>query len=458
MFAMGIGSYLSKFFMKNLVTSFIIVEIVISLIGGLSSILLFMAFPLITAMYSLIMYSLILIIGTLVGFEIPILTRILSRKDSLRQSIANVLSLDYTGALIGSVLFPLVLLPQLGLVRSSFAIGLINASTAVVNTIFFKSHLKYPKTITAISVFFLGLLIILTALGTHLTKFAENHLYFDQIIYKKQTHYQKIVYTQSLITGEHRLFIDGHIQFCDRDEYRYHEALVHPVMSLPGSRENILVLGGGDGMAIREILKYPQVKRIHLVDIDPEITRFCSTFPEITRINKGSLKDPKVSIFNEDAFTYANRPGTLYDRIIIDLPDPHNEALNKLYSREYYKILKMRMNTGSYMVTQSSSPFYTRKSFWCIEKTMQNASLSTYSYKVTVPTFGIWGFHIGSVSGKIPDTFDIQVPTQFLNTTTMKFAGIFENDIARLNVPVNSIMEPKLYILYLQELTGSNIN
>ena len=169
--------------------------------------------------------------------------------------------------------------------------------------------------------------------------------------------------------------------------------------------------------------------------------------------NVPSEQENGVSVVTLDNGNY--RLESDHYRIIIDLPDPHNEALNKLYSREYYKILKMRMNTGGFIASQSSSPFYTRKSFWCIEKTMQAAMFSTYSYKVTIPTFGIWGFHIGTVSGKIPEHFNIQVPTKFLNNTAMQSAGIFENDIARLDVPVNSIMEPKLYILYLQELKSN---
>lgn len=454
MFAMGIGSYLSKLFMKNLITNFILVELIISLIGGLSSLLLFMTFPLATALYSMVMYLLILSIGTLVGFEIPILTRILSQKDTLRKSIAHVLSLDYVGALIGSVMFPLFLLPKLGLIRSSFAIGLINAGTAFINIYYFRKHLKHFRAMMMMSVTFLVILIGMTAAGSYFTRYAENNLYYDQIIYKKQTPYQKIVYTHSLITGDHKLYIDGHIQFSDRDEYRYHEALVHPVMSAPGPRKAILILGGGDGLAAREVLKYEDVELIHLVDIDPEITRFCSTFSEIAKLNQNSLKNSKIKILNQDAFTFINQPGTLYDRVIIDLPDPHNEALNKLYSREFYNLLRMRLKPHGRLSIQSSSPFFTRNTYWCIERTLREASFSTYSYQITVPSFGIWGFHIGSLDDLTTEKIDIRVPTKYMSNRTMQTASVFGKDIDRLEVPVNSLMEPKLYMLYLQELTS----
>jgi len=454
MFAMGIGSFISRLVVKNLITSFVIVELLISVAGGISSLLLFIVFPYVTALYLAVMYSLIIIIGILVGLEIPILTRILSRKENLKDSIANVLTLDYVGALAGSILFPLFLLPHLGLIRSSFAIGLINSATALVNIIYFRKHFKRPFLAGGICCFAIMMLIVMTVYGTALTNFAEGKLYFDQVLFKKQTQYQRIVYTEALFSGEHRLYIDGHIQFCDRDEYRYHEALVHPVMTPEGRRENVLILGGGDGLAAREVLKYAGVERIHLVDIDPDITKFCSEFPAIKKLNKGSLKDAKVKIINTDAFSFLNQYGILYDRIIIDLPDPHNEALNKLYSREFYTIIRKRLNPTGFMVTQSSSPFYTRTSYWCIENTLENAGFKTFSYKITVPAFGLWGFHIGTKEGRIPERFDIKVPTRFIDESVMSVASVFGRDVQKVDAPVNTMMEPKLYELYLNELKG----
>lgn len=452
MFAMGIGSYLSKKLFRNLVNSFVVVEVVIAIIGGLSSLLLFMAFPFLTPHYTLVMYALILVIGALVGLELPLLTRILSQKESIRQSIAHVMSLDYVGALIGAVLFPLLLLPQLGLMRSSFAIGLINMGVAIINIRYFYNDLRRPRLTAAISVALMVGLVVLTILGTHLTSFAENQLYFDQIIYKKQTPYQRIVYTKSYYNGENRLYLDGHVQFCDRDEYRYHEALVHPVMSAPGPRKMILILGGGDGLAAREVLKYQDVDKIHLVDIDPEITDFCSRFPAMAKLNQGSLTHPKLEIFNQDAFTFLNQKGILYDKVIIDLPDPHNEALNKLYSREFYNIVAMRMKPDGMLVTQSSSPFYTRNTYWSIASTIEAAHLTVFSYHVTIPTFGIWGFHIGSFTPLNDKDFNIQAPTRYMNNQMLQTASVFGRDMSRVDALVNSLMEPKLYELYIKEV------
>ena len=452
MFAMGVGAYLSKLLNNDHIQNFIKVEIAISLVGGICSLLLFIAFPMVRALYDVTMYSLILIIGTLVGMEIPILTAVLAQKHSTKDSIANVMSLDYIGALIGSVAFPLFLLPQLGLVRSSFAIGLINILTALSNLYFFRHYLTQVKLLTVISLVILSVLVGFTIYGTVLTSYAEKHLYFDQVIYQKQTPYQKIVVTKSATTDDQRLYIDGHIQFSSRDEYRYHESLVHPLLSITGKKENVLILGGGDGLAVREILKHTAVKRIDLVDIDPEMTYLGKQLYQLATLNQHSLNDSKVNIYNQDAFTFINQHGILYNRIIIDMPDPHNEAINKLYSKEFYTMLNKRMTVDAYLVTQSASPFFTHKTFWCITTTLEAVFKETLSYHVNIPSFGVWGFNLARKTRAFPQHFNFDIETRYINTESMQASTFFGNDTKRVNVPVNTLMEPKLYQLYIDDL------
>ena len=452
MFAMGIGSWISKFFDENYIRNFIFIEIAIAFIGGICSILLFMAFPFARQLYELVMYSLILVIGAFVGMEIPILATLLAKKNSMKESIANVMSLDYLGALIGSVSFPLLLLPTLGLVQSSFAIGLVNILVAILNVFIFRHKLDNPKMMFGLCLSILTMLVMFIFYGNAITRYAEKHLYFDQVIYSKQTPYQKIVVTRSVTTRERKLYIDGHIQFSSRDEYRYHEYLVHPIMSIPGPIKNILILGGGDGLALREILKYEDIERVHLVDIDPEMTRISSELPMLRQLNKRSLESDKLTIFNQDAFSFINQPGIEYDRVIIDMPDPHNEAINKLYSREFYTMINRRMAPEGIAITQSSSPFFTRRVFWCIENTLAEVFDYTSSYHTSLPSFGIWGFNMARKGIDIPDQIHFDIPTRAITDETMLASMVFAKDIEKLEVPVNSIMEPKLYQLYIDDL------
>lgn len=452
MFAMGVGSLVSKYFDEQYIRNFIFIEMAIALIGGVCSIALFIAFPFARVLYELIMYSFILMIGALVGMEIPILATLLAGKSTMKESIANVMSLDYVGALIGSVAFPLLLLPSLGLVQSSFAIGLINIFVAMVNVIVFRQYLPQFKAMLWSCVSLFVLLCLCIFYGTYITRFAEKHLYFDQVIYTKQTPYQKLVVTRSKTTREQRLYIDGYIQFSSRDEYRYHEYLVHPILSIPGSRKNVLILGGGDGLAAREILKHPDVELIHLVDIDPEMVRIAKELPMLKRLNKKSLSSEKLTTFSEDAFSFINKPGILYDRVIVDMPDPHNEAINKLYSREFYTMIKRRMASDGIIVTQSSSPFFTRNVFWCIESTLADVFTNTLSYHASLPSFGIWGFNMARNIMEFPDRFEFDITTQAITDESMMASMVFTKDMDKVPAPVNSIMEPFLYQLYIEDL------
>ncbi|MFT7560317.1 MAG: spermidine synthase [Flavobacteriales bacterium] len=452
MFAMGLGSLISKYFSEQYVRNFILVEIIIALVGGISSVALFMAFPFARVLYELTMYVLILMIGALVGMEIPILTTLLAKKKTMKESIANVMSLDYVGALIGSVAFPLLLLPSLGLIQSSFAIGLINILVATVNVIIFKEHLPRYKLMLQACIAILILLIASIFFGSVITRFAEKHLYFDQVIYSEQTKYQKLVVTRSVTTRDQKLYIDGHIQFSSRDEYRYHEYLVHPIMSAPGSRKNVLILGGGDGLAAREVLKYDDVENVHLVDIDPEMLRIAKELPMLKRLNKKSLSSPRLTAFSEDAFSFINQPGMAYDRVIIDMPDPHNEAINKLYSREFYTMIQRRMSPEGIVITQSSSPFFTRNVYWSIEQTLAAVFEKTLSFHTSLPSFGIWGFHMAKRGADFPEAFQFDIETRAITAGTMAASRVFAKDIARVDAPVNTIMEPKLYHLYIQDL------
>lgn len=454
MFAMGVGSYLSKFIRSNLIANFIYVEMILALIGGICSLSLFMTFPFAPFLYKFVMFLFIFAIGILVGLEIPLLTRVLSQVSGTRRSIANVMSLDYIGALIGSVAFPLMLLPSLGLIRASFAIGLINVLVALLNIIYLRSYLKHFKRLIFIASSIFVLLIIFVILGSRITSFAQHHLYFDEVIWRKQTPYQNLVVTRDLQKRDLRLFIDGHIQFSATDEHRYHEALIHPVMSYKGAVKSVLVMGGGDGLAVRELLKYSSVERIDLVDIDPAMTTLGKTLAPLTRMNENSLDDPRVHIHNVDGFVFINKAGRLYDRIILDFPDPHNEAISKLYSVEFYTMLKKRMAEGGVLVSQSSSPFFARKTYWSVGATLDAVFADRLSYQVAIPAFGIWGFHLAEKDVS-SEPGPIIKQTRYISDDVFQASQIFGKDIEQpAENSVNSIFEPVLYQLYLDDLNG----
>lgn len=450
MFAMGLGSYITKLLHAELLGIFIVVELLLAVVGGTCSTTLFLVFPY-GPVYRPTMYVLTILIGLMVGLEIPILLRILAERGGVRQSVAHVLSLDYFGALVGSVAFPLILLPDLGLFRSSFAIGLLNLGVAAATIFVFRGMIRYVRCFAAVTALLVIGLLIGAVYSIELTSFAEDQLYRERIVYLNQTPYQRVVVTVNEETDNHSLYLDGHLQFAERDEYRYHEGLVHPVMSIPGSRERVLILGGGDGMAAREVLRYPGAKQIVLVDIDPDVIHFCRTFPAIRSLNKGALDDARLRVENTDAFVYVRETQDRFDRVILDLPDPHNEVLGKMYSVEFYRMLARLLRPGARVVTQGTSPFHTREVFSSIRATMLAAGFRMLSYQLNVPSFGQWGFHLAALDAD-PKMPDLLVPTRFLTQELLSAATVFARDDAPLEGVTNSIFEPKLYDLYRRSI------
>ena len=453
MFAMGVGSYASRYVTGNLIQAFIHVELVLALIGGLCSISLFLLFPAAPWMYVTGKFFFICTIGFLVGLEIPILTRILSDTSGAKDSLSSVLSLDYIGALAGSVLFPILLLPSLGLIASSFAIGLVNAAVAMVTVLFLRDQLDRPGRTLGQVAGVTAALFALTLGAGRLTGWAQDHLYFDQVVWKEQTPYQSLVVTSTWQKQDTRLFIDGHLQFAEADEYRYHEALVHPVM-MHGERppETVLILGGGDGLAVREVLKHPSVTRIDLVDLDPAMTELGAAFGPIVRLNGAALADPKVHVTNADAFSYVRDADIAYDRVIIDFPDPHNEALAKLYSVEFYTMVRRVMAPGGALVTQSTSPFFARHTYWTIGHTLDETFPNRTSYQIPIPSFGVWGFHLASAGDARRDEWPDGL--RFIDDATFEAAQRFPADIADPDDAVaNTIFAPTIYRTYARDMS-----
>ncbi len=423
---MGVGSWLSRFVEKNVAERFIEVELAVAILGGTSAPLLFFAFANLSY-FNVVLYVIVFGIGTLVGLEIPLLMRILKDELDFKELVARVLTFDYIGALAASLLFPIFLVPTLGLVRTSLVFGILNAAVALWGTWLLYTLLSERK------VQFLrikaGIIIVLLAIAAVkadvLTVLAEEGLFSDTIIYAKSSSYQRIIVTRG--RAGFGLFLNGNLQFNSFDEYRYHEALVHPAMlSFEGKPKNVLVLGGGDGLAVREVLKHQSVEKVTLVDLDPAITELSSKIPVLAELNKNALQDKRVEVVNADAFVWLdNEEIGQFDVAIVDFPDPNNFALGKLYSTRFYKLLKKKLKPDSSLVIQSTSPLYARNSYWCIVKTLESTGFIVKPYQTTVPSFGIWGYVLAKQNDfqkptKIPE----DLPLKFLDSDSM--ASMFD--------------------------------
>lgn len=402
LFAMGVGSWLSRFVERQLVAQFLRVELLVGLVGGLMPAALFAAHSLLPAgalgSFRVLLYVLVLAVGALVGLEIPLVMRILKRhfraRYGLKDLVSQVLTFDYLGALLVAIAFPLLLVPHLGLVRTGVFFGVLNALVAVWALWLFRAELRRWRQHAAACAAVLLVLLGALAAADALTTWSEDRFYGDRVVLRASSPYQRVVVTSG--PAGIRLFLNGNLQFHSRDEYRYHEALVHPALAAQGAPRKVLVLGGGDGLAVREILKYPSVQQVTLVDLDAEVTRLFSTQPMLRALNHDSLSSPKVRVVNEDAFRWLDETREVYDAVVIDFPDPSNFSLGKLYTTSFYQLVDQHLAADGYAVVQTTSPLVARRSFWTVASTLEAVGLRATPYHVHVPSFGEWGFILAS--------------------------------------------------------------
>lgn len=448
LFAMGVGSWLSRFFERQLPAHFLRIELLVALAGGYLPALLFLANAYMPGAFRLLLYALVGLVGILVGLEIPLVMRILKREVALKELVSQVLTFDYLGALAVSVAFPLLLVPHLGLIRTGLFFGVLNAAVALWALWVFRHELRLPGAHAGACALTAALLGAGFAGADHITTLAEDKFYHDRVVLAASSPYQRIVVTSG--RQGHRLFLNGNLQFAERDEYRYHEALVHPAMAGYGAPRRVAVLGGGDGMAVREILKYPSVESVTLVELDPHMTTLFANDPTLTRLNAQALQSPKLRIVNSDAFQWLQQDGDFFDVVIVDFPDPTNFSIGKLYTDSFYALLAQRLSASGYAVIQTTSPLVARKSFWTVVSTIESVGLRATPYHANVPSFGEWGYVIASHRPWRSPT-ELPPGLRFLTLPTLAALREFPPDMARLDAPVNRLSNQVLVQTYEQE-------
>jgi spermidine synthase len=452
LFSMGLGSRLSRVFDKNIIFYFVVSELVLSLLVCFSAIVSYIVFG-VTNNAWIVIYLLSIAIGLLIGVEIPFATRINNQYEELRFNISNILEKDYYGSLAGGLFFAFIGLPYLGLTYTPFILGLINFGVSfwLFYTLRHQVNAGLQK-ILYTSYVIVGMAIF-AGLGfaKPLVLFGEQAKYKDKIVYSEQTKYQKIVITSW--QEWHSLYINGNQQLSTFDEYLYHEPMVHTVMGLTPTIKNILVLGGGDGCIVRELLKYSEIEKITLVDLDQKMIDLGKSNKIFTKINNNALNDKKVITVVEDAFNYVDQSKELYDVILVDLPDPNNIDLNKLYTKEFYSLCYKKLSNNGSLITQSGSPYYATKAFYCIEKTLKSASFHTLPLHNQVLTLGEWGWIIGKKQGMSSNDLskiNLQdLKLKWLNKQALDGLSSFGKPLVdTTGIEINTIFKPQLYLYY----------
>lgn len=448
LFSMGIGAYLSKFFKQKPIEYFVHIEYILGFIGGISVPLIYFLFVSISPlMLQIACLSIMLLIGLLTGMEVPLLT--FANDDPEREEVlSKVLSLDYIGGLIATLIFPFILLPFIGLFYSSLVFGILNIILGLwLNFVFLKNRIRSM-------IYGILAIVVLFSLAVYagtLLQIWDEKIYKNPIVVNEQTEFQKIIVTKNN-QNDVRLYLNRAIQFSSKDEHRYHELLVHVPLSIHPNPKRVLILGGGENLASREVLKHATVEQIDVVDIDSSIFVLAKTNADLVQINDSAAFNQRVKLINEDAFIFLNYNTQPYDVIIADLPDPSNDAIARLYSKQFFMLAKRSLKQDGVFVTQSGEVYYSNTAFSCIKNTVSSVFDHVKIYHTYIPSFGDWGFTIAKNEDFTIKQHNI-LPShlKYLDETSFGQAFIFPRDISVQQTKINTIDNPIILNYFLND-------
>lgn len=415
-----------------------------------------------------------LILGFFIGMEIPLIARIREEihQKHLKHNLGTIYGADYVGAGIGAAIWVIFLL-TIDISKASALTAALNLLAGCIFVIYYWQKLNWRKTLISSHIVLLVLIMAIYQFGNSWLSQMSNLLYLDKVVYSDKTRYQQLTFTERNIGAMQKkvinFYLNGRLQFSSSDEFIYHSYLVNPVLAGSARHDNILIIGGGDGLALRDVLKW-QPKKVTLVDLDAELINLFKSPTEqlpqqlansIQELNEASLQDDRVEIISADAFIAIDnllQNNQSYDAIIVDLPDPSHPDLNKLYSVNFYARLNQLLSGDGLIGIQSASPYHAKDAFIAIGKTVQAAGLSSVQqYHDNVPSFGEWGWTIASKNGASPLTrlkklTKLPVTHHWLTLPMMVNAFEFSRDFYQnqAEVPINYLGSHAIYQLHQQ--------
>ena len=424
-----------------------------------------------------------LLLGFFIGMEIPLIARIREQihGQHLANNLGTIYGADYIGAGLGAAIWVVFLL-SIDISKAAALTASLNLIAGAFFIIRYWQQLHWRKTFVSLHLLLALIILLMFNYGNQWLNQMNSLLYLDKVVHVEKTRYQQLTFTQrdmgvnstntefgdaqkSIIN----FYLNGRLQFSSIDEHIYHEYLVAPVLAGSARHDNILIIGGGDGLALRDVLKYSP-KNVTLIDLDSELIDIFQTPKEhlnanlarkISFLNKNSLQDERVTILRSDAFITINellKSGQVFDAIIVDLPDPSHPDLNKLYTVNFYARLKQLLAGDGLIAIQSTSPYHAKDSFISIGKTLSAANYAhVQQYHDNVPSFGEWGWTIAAKMGASPlarlnKLKKLPIQHTWLNYELLKASFVFPNDFYKNkeNIDINTLGSHTLYQLHQQ--------
>ncbi|GAA2271688.1 polyamine aminopropyltransferase 2 [Streptomyces ruber] len=471
-FAMGVGSLAAKRLRWHAAAGFGAIEAALALIGGCSAMAMYAVFAWTGdwgGMWkdgpSCVLVAFSLAIGGLIGAEVPLLMELIQRvrRQDAGGAVADLFAADYVGALVGGLAFPFLLLPWLGQVTGALLTGAVNVVAGAALALgLFRKDLRHRCRwcLLLVNVLVLALLATAAVLADDFERQARRAVYGADVRVVLRTGDREVVLTGGTRGRPLALFLDGRLRFSGRDERRYHEALVHPAMN--GTHARVLVLDGGEGLATREVLRYPDVRRVDVAGADPGVVRLARSDPALAALNGDAYDDARVHVRTADAFAWLRgAPPAAYDVVVASLSDPGITADAKLYSQEFYGMVRKVLAPGGRLVVHAGPAKSRPRVFWTVDATLRAAGLWTAPYRVggrasafvSGPdrTSGAsraprdWGFLLASAEGRpmpdVPETLPggLRALTRGALTAGIRQAG----ETRAWDLPPSTLVHPR---------------
>ena len=415
-----------------------------------------------------------LVLGLFIGMEIPLIARIRQHVYGrfLENNAGTIYGADYFGAGIGAAIWVSIML-AMPIMQAAAWTALFNILAGLAFLWRYHAHVRFAKALLICHIVLLALFGFILVMGSSWMNSLSNILYKDKVIYSQATKYQHVVLTERLSKNQPApitdLYLNGRLQFSSIDEQIYHSMLVYPAMLASNRHDSVLIIGGGDGLALRDVLKWP-VNDVTLIDLDAQLLNLFGhkdgdfTAPEsiskrLLALNKQSMLDPRANIIVGDAFLEVERlldQGKQFDTILIDLPDPNHPDLNKMYSDYFYNHVRQLLASDGAMAVQSTSPYHAKKAFLSIAKTVKAAGFDyVEQYQQNIPSFGQWGWTIATkmgqpASGRIKNISAMPVPSRWVSKEYLLASFVFPNQYFEQvkSIEVNRLGSGQLYDYY----------
>ena len=413
------------------------------------------------------------LLGLMIGMEIPLIARVRQSlsDEHLLHNAGTIYGADYIGAGIGAAIWVGFMLA----IDIQLAAALTASFNLLAGFVFiwrFWPKIRQAKLLLIGHLVVTGVLLLLAIHGPRWEQEFNNLLYKDKVVYSKATRFQQLTFTERLrgngLAPVYALYINGRLQFSSIDEHIYHTFLVHPTLAASARHNKVLIIGGGDGLGLKQVLRW-QPEQVTLLDLDADLVKLFKSpdtdMPEnltqaMLALNGDALNDPRVTIINDDAFNGVDKliaTGVKYDAIIVDLPDPSHPDLNKLYSDYFYRKLKELMSSDGALTVQSTSPYHAPKAFISVAKTLVVAGFDVKQYHHNVPSFGEWGWSIATAGGRdaqyrLAQLTEFPIKDDWLTLGLVKGAFEFPANfyLDAVNIKPNELGSLQLYHYHLQ--------